>query len=141
MTLIFMAFFSAIIWENVDEKMGRLLFVPLLILGSASVIYWFLSEKMGRGDLRFYGLVHFLPLLLIPYILLFFSPTFTRRSDIYLVLFLYLLAKIVEYYDWEIYHLGNGLSGHSLKHIWAALAAYWVLRMLKLRVSHPINLN
>jgi hypothetical protein len=133
MALTFMAFFSTIIWENVNEKMGRILFIPLLVLGIASVIYWQLSENMGMGDLRLYGLVQFLPLLLIPYILLFFPSTFNRSSDIYLVLFLYLLAKIAEYFDLEIYHLGNGLSGHGLKHILAALAAYWVLRMLKLR--------
>jgi hypothetical protein len=46
----------------------------------------------------------------------------------------YVLAKLFELLDGPIYSLGNIVSGHTLKHITAALACYCILRMLRLRV-------
>jgi hypothetical protein len=36
-------------------------------------------------------------------------------------LFWYLLAKLFEYFDHNIFSLGHWLSGHSLKHLAAAM--------------------
>ena len=56
------------------------------------------------------------------------SPVANRgRSDMgkYIgwMIGLYVLAKVLEQLDSEIYAAGNLLSGHSLKHVAAALAA------------------
>ena len=46
----------------------------------------------------------------------------------------YVLAKIVEIYDKEILVLNNKiLSGHSLKHLFAATGAFYIYQMLKKR--------
>ena len=42
-------------------------------------------------------------------------------------------AKVTEVLDARIYALGGIVSGHTLKHLIAALAVYWLLRMLRLR--------
>ena len=47
----------------------------------------------------------------------------------------YALAKLLEVSDAPIYRATHGMmSGHALKHVAAALAAYWLLRMLQRRV-------
>jgi hypothetical protein len=45
----------------------------------------------------------------------------------------YVLAKIAEALDAQIYALTGWISGHTIKHLIATLAVYWVLRMLRKR--------
>jgi hypothetical protein len=46
----------------------------------------------------------------------------------------YVLAKILETGDRQIFALtGHTVSGHTLKHLAAAMAGYWMLRMLRRR--------
>ena len=137
MAIAFMAFFSAIITEYVHEKLGRVMLLPLVVLGCCSVIYWRWTEQAGAGDLRFYALVQFLPMLLIPFIIITHKSRYTRSKDLYIVLLLYLGAKLAEHFDGFLYTFGRILSGHSLKHLLAAVGAYWLLRMLRLRVKIP----
>jgi len=40
------------------------------------------------------------------------------------------LAKVLELLDRPIFELGHVVSGHTLKHLAAAAAGYWILRML-----------
>ena len=79
MTLSFMAFFAMIIGENLSPGLGRALLWPLLAVGVLSVVYWHITERAGHGDLRPYGLVQFLPMVLIPVILLTFRSRSQRR--------------------------------------------------------------
>jgi hypothetical protein len=51
----------------------------------------------------------------------------------FVVVALYILAKLFEGLDRPIFGTGRILSGHTLKHLAAAWACYFVLRMLKLR--------
>lgn len=134
MALSFMAFFSLIITEHLNEKLGRAILLPLVVLGCGSVLYWHWSEQSGAGDLRFYALVQFLPIILIPFIVITSRSGYTRRKDLYVVLLAYLAAKLTEHFDSFLYALTKVLSGHTLKHFFGALAAYWLLRMLRLRL-------
>jgi hypothetical protein len=54
-------------------------------------------------------------------------------ADLWVVIALYVAARLAEVFDRAIYALGGMLSGHTLKHLLAALAAVWVLRMIRLR--------
>jgi len=45
----------------------------------------------------------------------------------------YVLAKLLELFDREILSLGHFISGHTLKHLAAAVAGFVVCRMLLLR--------
>jgi len=137
MALSFMAFFSLIITEHLHEKLGRVMLWPLIVLGCGSVFYWHWTEQSGAGDLRFYALVQFLPMLLIPFIIITCKSRYTRSKDLYVVLLAYLAAKLAEQFDRLLYAFGEILSGHSLKHFLAALGACWLLRMLRLRIKIP----
>ena len=77
MTIAFMALFSIIIAEFVSIQIARFLLWPLVVFGTFSVFYWHYTEGNGEGDLRLYVLVQFLPMILIPLILLLFKSKFT----------------------------------------------------------------
>jgi len=134
MTIGFMSFVAIVIGEYVSVAWGRRLLVPLLIVGAASVFYWIHTESLGSGDLRPYAVVQFLPMLLIPIIVI------ARRSHSDLGVYIawmiafYIVAKVAEHYDAEIFAAGNLLSGHALKHILAALAPACLLVGLRKRL-------
>ena len=72
MTIAFMAFMSIIIGEYISEKAASTALIPLVLIGIISVIYWYITEQAGQGDLRPYALVQFLPMVIIPMVLLMF---------------------------------------------------------------------
>ncbi len=133
MTIAFMSFFPALLAERVSPSISAKLFPVLVVAGVASIVYWSLSEQAGHGDLRPYALVQFLPMLLTPLILLLFDSRYDRSSDLWWVLFWYLVAKIFEATDQLIYDWLIVVSGHSLKHIAASIGCFIYLRHLHRR--------
>jgi hypothetical protein len=131
MTIAFMALFSAIVGEYISTRLAWNLFVPLLILGITSVLYWHLTEMNGHDDLRAYVLVQFLPVLLIPLILWLFDSKLDNDKYIWGVIAAYAASKLMELLDAQLYNIFGLLSGHALKHLTAAFGAlifYWALR-------------
>jgi hypothetical protein len=130
MAIGFMGLLSALVTERVDPAWGRRLLWPLVGAGLGSVLYWYLTERAGVGDLRPYLLVQFYPLLALPLLLLLFPARYTRSSFYLAALVAYLLAKVAEVRDGALYALGGVVSGHTLKHLLAAAgigAIAWML--------------
>jgi hypothetical protein len=133
MTLAFMAFFAIILGEHIDPRLPRWLLWPLLLAGVASVLYW-----RATDDLRPYALVQFLPVLLIPLVLLLYPKP--GRGAVWLALGCYVLAKGLEQFDGQVYEaLGHAISGHSLKHLAAAAGMGALLAGLRARHSASIH--
>jgi hypothetical protein len=137
MTIVFMPLVAALIAERIGVKLGLWLLPVLIAIGVGSVIAWHLSEERGSGDLRFYGAVQLYALLALLAALLL-PPRYTRGADLLVVASLYMLAKIFEAADRQIFSLGGVLSGHTLKHLAAGAAGFWILRMLQKR--RPVSL-
>ena len=133
MTVAFMALFTIVIAEHVCDDGARRLLVPLLVIGAASVFYWQYTESAGSGDLRPYALVQFLPMVLIPVILLAYKSCFFTRHVYWGMILLYAASKLFEFFDYNVYEAGNILSGHSLKHVVAASAPALFLYSIKTR--------
>jgi hypothetical protein len=133
MSIAFMSLLAAIITERISVKFGLRSLVPLIALGIASVLYWHLTELKVQGDLRLYGLVQFYPVVAIPLLMALFPARYTRGVDLLVAVAFYALAKGFELLDAPIFAVGHLVSGHTLKHVAAAMAGYWLLRMLKLR--------
>ena len=132
--LAFMAWFAAILCERVSLMVGLMLLPLLLVAALGSVFYWGWSEARGQGDLRFYGLMQVAPMLLIPLLIWLYPPRYSGERDILAVIGLYLLALLFDLTDRPVFGLSGGLiSGHTLKHAVAALAAVWVMRYLQRR--------
>ena len=136
MTIVFMSLVAALIAERINIKLGLCLLPVLVAIGVGSVIQWHLSEQRGSGDLRFYAAVQLYALLALLAALLL-PPRYTRGLDLLVVASLYVLAKILEAADRQIFSLGGVVSGHTLKHLAAGAAGIWVLRMLQKR--RPIS--
>jgi hypothetical protein len=121
MTIAFMPLFTIIIGEHVSERLASFLLWPLLLTGIFSVLWWDYTESIAAGDLRLYGLVQFLPMFLIPAILILYRPVFDSTGFYWVAIGLYILAKVFEQMDDVIFDMGGAISGHSIKHIAASL--------------------
>ncbi len=134
MSVAFMAFASAVIADRVHRGAGNgwMLWV-LVSLGIGSLLYWHVTESLGRGDLRLYAFVQFYPVIMLPVIIWLF-PVYRYTAGRYIAwLFVwYGLSKLLEHYDTAVFSLlGGTVSGHTLKHLAAAASALVVLRMLQ----------
>jgi hypothetical protein len=127
MTIAFMSFFSLLIEQLIDERFGKKMLWPALMIALLSIIYW-----VWKGDLRVYVLVQFLPMLLTPLILLMF-PAGKIKTYFWLVLVAYAAAKIFEAADVSVYNTIK-ISGHTIKHFFAALAPLFLMLAIRKRI-------
>ena len=133
MSMAFMAISSAVVADRIDSRAGNgWLLLVMLAAGAASLIYWNWTESSGQGDLRFYALVQFYPMAALPLIIGLF-PRFRYTAGRYLawMIFWYGSAKVLEHFDGEVFALlGHTVSGHTLKHLAAAVAPMVIVHML-----------
>lgn len=138
MMLAFMAWFAAIVGERVGPAAGRRLLPLLVASGLAAALWWGWSEAQGRGDLRFYLLMQLLPAVLVPLLLWLHPPRYDDDRGILAVVGLYLLAFGFDLADRTVFGLSGGVvSGHTLKHLVAALAV--LAAALHLRRRTPVR--
>lgn len=91
-------------------------------------VYWSFS-----GDYKFYLFLQFFSPLLLALIIGMFRPRYSSVGYLVAAFALYAAAKFFETFDYPIYRLTGVISGHSLKHITAALSCLCILRMLQVR--------
>ncbi|ADJ29679.1 ceramidase domain-containing protein [Nitrosococcus watsonii] len=116
MTVGFMSLFVALLGEYLDRRLVQRLLYPAVLIGACSVVYWHFMD-----DLRFYAWVQFMPLTMIAMLLTLYRSRFEQNGLLLIALGCYVLAKVVEYYDAEIFQLlGATVSGHTLKHLLAS---------------------
>lgn len=133
LAITLMGLLDAVIAERIGVRVALRLLGPLVALGAASVGYWALTENRGAGDLRAYALVQFYPLVAIPLMVWWLPPRYTAAAGLLAAAAIYALAKLPELADAWILSATRVVSGHTLKHLLAALAGYAVLRMLRHR--------
>lgn len=110
------------VWGDTHGRDGRDLAAWLSLVGVASVAWWHFTEIAGVGDLRPYLVLQILPMVLIPLWHWQRRTTIAERLSIQVALVLYVMAKLAELYDHEIAQAA-AISGHTLKHLLAVLAA------------------
>jgi hypothetical protein len=137
MAFAFMAFVSIVVSEHIDERIGRALLWPLIVVGVASVWHWDYTEALGRGDLRPYGLVQFLSLVVVALTWILIPSRLTGIGYLWAMFAGYALAKVLEEFDDRVYSLfGQQMSGHALKHLAAAAGMYcFVLALRNRRIA------
>ncbi|MBL1140538.1 MAG: alkaline phytoceramidase [Proteobacteria bacterium] len=128
MTIAFMSLFSIVISEFVSIKIGKAILLPMILVGILSVIYWYITEMSGKGDLRPYVAVQFFPIVAIPVMLIMFTSVFDKSGHYWWLLVTYILAKLFEHYDFVIHDILLVISGHSLKHISAAIGLFILIK-------------
>ena len=136
MTIVFGSLVAAVIAERINVHAGLRLLLFLIAIGAGSVLQWYADELHGRGDLRFYAAVQAYSTIVLLLALLL-PPKYSRGLDFAVAVGFYVLAKILELADQRVFAFGHVVSGHTLKHLAAAAAGYWILRMLQKRKPVP----
>ncbi len=92
-----------------------------LVYGPLSVIYWSLGDAQGAGNLWPYHLVKMVGIAACLGFLALLPPRHSLGAIYLLGVVLYVLAGVSEAKDSAIYAATGWVSGHTLKHLLAAL--------------------
>ncbi len=133
MAVAFMALLSMLLGERVITRYKPLSLWLLVVIGLSAVVYWSWTESLGRGDLRPYLLVQFLPVLLIPLIVWLFPSRYMRNSLLLSSFALYFVAKLLEHFDTEVMSITGLTGGHAWKHVVAAIAGLCIIYAIPAR--------
>ncbi|KAK4743268.1 hypothetical protein SAY87_001269 [Trapa incisa] len=140
MTIAFTSIVAIFIIERIDERKGMISIVPLLLAGALSILYW--RKRVREGffdDLRPYAIVQFVPCIAIPIMAVLLPPMYTHSTYWLWAAAFYLIAKIEEAADKPIYTwTHHAVSGHTLKHLCAAMVPIFLTLML---VKRTIDLE
>jgi hypothetical protein len=135
MTVAFMALVSSQIVDRINVRAGLALLVPLLLVGAATVIYWRATQRLGADNVLPFGILQGYSVVILLLMGLAYPSRYTRGNDLFWVFGWYALSKVLEMYDSQVLALGNIVSGHTLKHLAAAVASLAVCYMLMARIS------
>lgn len=132
MVVAFVSLVAAQLGDRVEGRLGVAALVPLAIVGIASVVYWRATERAGSGNLVPYAIVQLWSLGMVALLLLRRSR-YTRGAAMLAVIAAYGVAKVCEHLDARLYEALQGVSGHTLKHLVAALGGFAIVAMLRAR--------
>ncbi|XP_004485489.1 uncharacterized protein [Cicer arietinum] len=129
MTIAFTSIIAIFIIERIDERKGMISIVPLILAGIISIVYWRFFD-----DLRPYALVQFVPCIAMPLMAILLPPMYTHSTYWLWAAGFYLLAKVLEATDDVVYKWTHHIvSGHTLKHLFAAMVPIFLTFMLAKR--------
>ena len=137
MALTFGAFFALFLGDRLGPTVGRRLLCPWVAFSVASVLVWRVTFDGARGgDLRLYALAQYLPAA-AAVLLLVLRPAPRREARwAWAALCAYALAKGLEALDGPVFEATlRTVSGHTLKHLSAALSAWCLVRWAVARGS------
>jgi hypothetical protein len=126
MTIGFAGLVGLAVVDRISARSGAFLAVVMLLLGPVSVWVW-----SGSGNFLPWSVYQGGAMLLL-LVLAFLKPAADGMAISWgAVILIYALAKVLEQTDELLFHLtGQLISGHSLKHVVAALAAWPVISKL-----------
>jgi len=122
---------SLIVADRVDRRLAVAAAVVLPLLAVASVLAWYTSGGTAGGDMRWYGLVQLEGVLLVPLLLLAYPRGVLRSRELWAALACFGAMRGLATFDAAILDATGVVSGHSLKHVVAAVAAYLAMRSLR----------
>ena len=107
--------------------------VVLAAAALISVAWWYFTDRTGHGDLRPYLLLQGLPLAVIPLWQAIYKAPRADRLAFAVAISLYMLAKVAELHDQQIFALLHWIAGHTVKHLLATCAAFVIVANLTQR--------
>ncbi len=110
-------------YSETHSRTPTWLLPALLSFGVTTVLWWVGTNFSGSGDLRPYLALQGAPLILIPLWQWRARSPIRDRVVFAFAVALYVLAKVAELNDAQILNLFGVISGHTLKHLLASMAA------------------
>ncbi|MCL2298335.1 MAG: alkaline phytoceramidase [Proteobacteria bacterium] len=124
---------AAVRCETHRSDEGWAAMAALGIIATVSVAWWVVTGEYGQDDLRPYLLLQCLPLVLIPlWQRAHRVPVADQKAFLWAIGF-YVLAKVAELGDSVLFDNLHVVSGHTLKHLLATLAAAVIVWRLGFR--------
>jgi hypothetical protein len=133
MTIAFMSLVAAQVIDRISIRAGLWLLGPMLAVGAISVLYWRITERSGAGNVIPYGILQGYAVIALLLIALTYRSRYSHGNAVYSVFGCYVAAKVLEYFDPQIFSFGHVVSGHTLKHLFAGAAGLLLCRMLRQR--------
>lgn len=124
MTLGFMSLITAVFCETFKLNNEKIILLLTNAVGVLSVVVWVMTK-----DLRLYYWVQLTPIISLLIIGLFFSKNLNAKYMLG-AFALYILAKVTEHKD-ALFFETLSISGHTIKHILAAVSVYFLYLMKK----------
>jgi hypothetical protein len=129
MVLAFAGLLGLAVVDRVSERGGRAVALGVLLLGPASVAVWSVT-----GNVLPWAVLQFGGLLVLAGLCAWSPVNGALGLRLGAVIALYAVAKAFEFGDHKVFAFSHGMvSGHTLKHIVAACAAWPVLVALERR--------
>jgi hypothetical protein len=117
------------------RRQAAALLVLFAAIGMTTVLWW-----LKTGDLGFYSAYQAFAAGGTLFMLIFFAPLYTGDRFYVAGIVLYGVAKVFELFDRPIFD-AIGVSGHTLKHLFAAATtAMVVVHVARRQRVHPIEL-
>lgn len=120
MTICFSSLLALIINDRVNPNISMTIYYLLIPSGFITVF----GYAYGILNLRPYLVLQFGTLLFIIFTTLVFRVNKLSNRAIYLSVLSYVAAKFFEVYDIHLMQITNQISGHTVKHLFAALSIY-----------------
>jgi hypothetical protein len=128
MSLVFASILAMLAYLKISPRFGLHTLAELLILAPLTVLIW-----KFNGNLTPYVVLQFVGIILL-ILMLLLTKTRMQGPCFTSLIILYSAAKLVEFYDEKIFNLSQNLiSGHTLKHLIAALAVIIFVSPLKVK--------
>lgn len=131
MAAMSMSLLFLILSDRAPSPWWQLLMLPAMALG----VWTAWHGSFGMQDIRYYIVVQFGGLLFAVVLLVCRKAVFLNNPLMYSAVVLYVVAKFFEVGDHAVFH-ELGISGHSLKHIIAAVCALLVNLAVRIPVKH-----
>ncbi len=131
MAAMFMAVVFLILSDRAPSPWWQVLLLPAMALG----VWTAWQGSFGMMDIRYYIVLQFGGLLFIAVLMLMRKALYLNNRLMIAALVFYILAKLFEVGDHYILEQW-GISGHTLKHMVAALAALLVNLAVRVPVRH-----
>lgn len=133
MSVGFTALLAAMLVERLSVRVGLRLLAPLVLSGAATVVYWRYSAALGTENMLPYMVLQAYSLLGVLLLIGCFAPRYNCGAYLLAGVALYGAALCAQWLDHPLFALAQVASGHTVKHLLVALAAYLVIRMLRTR--------
>jgi hypothetical protein len=127
------------VWGDVHAKDSATLTAWLALAAVLSVAWWDFTQRSGTGDLRPYLIFQVFPIVLIPLWHWIYDMPRADRWVFGSALLLYVIAKFAELNDHQVAALFGTLTGHTLKHLLASVAASLIVARLVSRTRDPYS--
>lgn len=134
MMLVLAPVLVLVLADRVHPTLAPVTLWPLAALATASVLWWTVSEAVGREDVLLYLMVRVLAPAAILLLLLLRPSRHTRSAWLIAALVCEGILFVCERLDHPIYAATGGFaSGHNLKHLLVGVALGCVFAWLRLR--------